>query len=177
MRHSPVISVPEYKCCKANFAARQFLQLNRRTITLTAGATGKMLEIFPESRSALNLRITGTAKANLPRTLGSTLPLTFCAGISRNRQLVTYSLLEFLIRLYQNYSWEYFMQKIKHWALQDYTINSPRIFWCNQGEISYANYPLRRNDYQNNSVNIFSCNCPGAITGFSCRAPEKNSPK
>ena len=39
------------------------------------------------------------------------------------------------------------------------------------------NYPLRRNDYQNNSVNIFSCNCPGAITGFSCRAPEKNSPK
>ena len=38
-------------------------------------------------------------------------------------------------------------------------------------------YPLRRNGYQNNSVNIFSCNCPGAITGFSCRAPEKNSPK
>ena len=38
-------------------------------------------------------------------------------------------------------------------------------------------YPLRRNDYQNNSINIFSCNCPGAITGFSCRAPEKNSPK
>ena len=38
-------------------------------------------------------------------------------------------------------------------------------------------YPLRRNDYQNNSVNIFSCNCPGAITGFSCRAPENNSPK
>ena len=26
-------------------------------------------------------------------------------------------------------------------------------------------------------VNIFSWNCPGAITGFSCRAPEKNSPK
>ena len=38
-------------------------------------------------------------------------------------------------------------------------------------------YPLRRNDYQNNSINIFSCNCPGAITGFSCRAPENNSPK
>ena len=38
-------------------------------------------------------------------------------------------------------------------------------------------YPLRRNDYQNNSVNIFSCNCPGAITGFSCRASENNSPK
>ena len=38
-------------------------------------------------------------------------------------------------------------------------------------------YPLRRKDYQNNSVNIFSCNCPGAITGFSCRAPENNSPK
>ena len=36
---------------------------------------------------------------------------------------------------------------------------------------------LRRNDYQNNSVTIFSCNCPGAITGFSCRAPENNSPK
>ena len=38
-------------------------------------------------------------------------------------------------------------------------------------------YPLRRNDYQNNSINIFSCNCPGAITGFSCRAPENNSPE
>ena len=38
-------------------------------------------------------------------------------------------------------------------------------------------YLLRRNDYQNNSLNIFSCNCPGAITGFSCRAPENNSPK
>ena len=38
-------------------------------------------------------------------------------------------------------------------------------------------YPLRRNDYQNNSINIFSCNCPGAITGFSCRAPENTSPK
>ena len=38
-------------------------------------------------------------------------------------------------------------------------------------------YPLRRNDYQNNLVNMFSCNCPGAITGFSCRAPENNSPK
>ena len=38
-------------------------------------------------------------------------------------------------------------------------------------------YPLRRNDYQKNSVNIFSCNCPGAITGFCCRAPETNSPK
>ena len=41
----------------------------------------------------------------------------------------------------------------------------------------WEHYPLRRNDYQNNSVNNFSCNCPGAITGFSCRAPENNSPK
>ena len=37
-------------------------------------------------------------------------------------------------------------------------------------------YPLRRNDYQNNSKKIFLCNCPGAITGFSCRVPENNSP-
>ena len=46
-----------------------------------------------------------------------------------------------------------------------------------QSQLGIATYPLRRNDYPNNSVNIFSCNCPGAITGFSCRAPEKNSPK
>ena len=45
------------------------------------------------------------------------------------------------------------------------------------GWLSPVKYPLRRNYYQNNSVNIFSCNCPGAITGFSCRAPEKNSPQ
>ena len=37
-------------------------------------------------------------------------------------------------------------------------------------------HPLRRDDYQNNSVNIILCNCPGAITGFLCRAPENNSP-
>ena len=37
-------------------------------------------------------------------------------------------------------------------------------------------YPLRRNDYQNDSVKIILCNCPGAITGFLCRAPENNSP-
>ena len=37
-------------------------------------------------------------------------------------------------------------------------------------------YPLRRNDYQNNSVKNILCNCPGAITGFLCRAPENNSP-
>ena len=37
-------------------------------------------------------------------------------------------------------------------------------------------YPLWRNDYQNNSVKIILCNCPGAITAFSCRAPENNSP-
>ena len=36
--------------------------------------------------------------------------------------------------------------------------------------------PLRRNDYQNNSVKIILCNYPGAITGYLCRAPENNSP-
>ena len=41
---------------------------------------------------------------------------------------------------------------------------------------SDINYPLRRNDYQNYSVKIILCNCPGAITGFLCRAPENNSP-
>ena len=40
----------------------------------------------------------------------------------------------------------------------------------------WGHYPLRRNDYQNNSVKIILCNCPGAITGFLCRAPENNSP-
>ena len=37
-------------------------------------------------------------------------------------------------------------------------------------------YPLRRNFYQNNSVKIILCKCPGAITGFLCRDPENNSP-
>ena len=47
------------------------------------------------------------------------------------------------------------------------------------GELFYgagAIYPLRQNDYQKNSVKIILCNCPGAITGFLCRAPENNSP-
>ena len=43
------------------------------------------------------------------------------------------------------------------------------------GKIVYV-YPLRQNDYQNNSVKIILCNCPGAITGLLCRAPEINSP-
>ena len=30
--------------------------------------------------------------------------------------------------------------------------------WC--VDFAVRKYPLRRNDYQNNSVNIFSCNCP-----------------
>ena len=53
-------------------------------------------------------------------------------------------------------------------------------FWAHFPSLltfSSLNYPLRRNDYQNDSVNIFSCNCPGVITGFSCRAPENDSPK
>ena len=59
-----------------------------------------------------------------------------------------------------------------------YHCNYSNTFSSRQGKQGdYFSYPLRRNDYQNNSVNIFSCNCPGAITGFSCRAPEKNSPK
>ena len=36
-------------------------------------------------------------------------------------------------------------------------------------------HPLPRNDYQNNSVKLILCNCPGAITGFLCRAPKNNS--
>ena len=42
--------------------------------------------------------------------------------------------------------------------------------------LKLGEYPLRRNDYQNNSVKIILCNCPGAITGFLCIAPENNSP-
>ena len=48
---------------------------------------------------------------------------------------------------------------------------------CGHCTIHLRMYPLRRNDYQNNSINNLSCNCPGAITGFSCRAPKNNSPK
>ena len=56
-----------------------------------------------------------------------------------------------------------------------------RLFWRGVASISaylpyVFKYPLRRNDYQNNSVKILLCNCVGAITGCLCRAPENNSP-
>ena len=48
--------------------------------------------------------------------------------------------------------------------------------WLRRKPLNRKTYPLRRNDYQNNSAKIILCNCPGAITGFLCRAPENNSP-
>ena len=55
--------------------------------------SGKLLEkTNPESRSALNSRISGTAKGKPAANIGSTLPWTLSrpssvAGVFRNRQL------------------------------------------------------------------------------------------
>ena len=43
------------------------------------------------------------------------------------------------------------------------------------GDSRRSVYPPRRNYYNNNSRNMLFCNCLGAITEFSCRAPENNS--
>ena len=42
--------------------------------------------------------------------------------------------------------------------------------------VTKGEHPLRRKHYQNNSVKLILCNCPRAVTGFLCRASEKNSP-
>ena len=65
----------------------------------------------------------------------------------------------------------------EHHPLQGNPAKTFMFSWAQSQVGNEKKYPLRRNDYQNNSINIFSCNCPGAITGFSCRAPENNSPK
>ena len=52
---------------------------------------GKLLEKNPESRNALNSRISGTGKRKPAANIGSTLPWNLCRpsvrGIFRNRQL------------------------------------------------------------------------------------------
>ena len=52
-----------------------------------------------------------------------------------------------------------------------------QVIWGFQSISRILSLPVpSTNDYQNNSVKIILCNCPGAITGFLCRAPENNSP-
>ena len=52
---------------------------------------GKLLEFFPESRSASHARISGTGKAKPAANIGSTLSWALCRpsvqGVFRNRQL------------------------------------------------------------------------------------------
>ena len=76
------------------------------------------------------------------------------------------------------------------WRVVTFTVdNSNRSQSCNSERVCCSwlfvnvcslvitpHYPLQRHDYQNNSAKIILCNCPGAITGSLCRAPENNSP-